>query len=96
MNYVKETESQYHYTFSGRENLETSRHLRDGEICKVTGVGNSMLPYLKSRQSVICIPVDENTPLEKKDIVLSKVNGNFYLHNVYVKETTKSLVSWRN
>lgn len=71
------------YTFSGNENRITAEHLQAGETCKVTGVGNSMLPILKSRQSVICIPVTEEISLEKRDIVLCKVNGHYYLHLIH-------------
>ena len=42
------------YTFSGYENMTTASHLIAGETCKVTGIGNSMTPILKSRQAVIC------------------------------------------
>jgi hypothetical protein len=73
----------YTYTFSGLENLETSQKLKEGHICKVTGIGNSMTPILKSRQPVICVPVTEDTSLEKKNIVLCKVNGHFYLHLIW-------------
>ena len=37
------------YSYSGFENAETAKHLRAGETCKVTGIGNSMTPILKSR-----------------------------------------------
>ncbi len=75
------------YTFSGYENMTTASHLMAGEICKVTGIGNSMTPILKSRQSVICEPVKEDTVLKKRDIVLCKVNGRCYLHLIHaVKE----------
>lgn len=75
------------YTFSGYENMTTASHLMAGEICKVTGIGNSMTPILKSRQSVICEPVKEDTILKKRDIVLCKVNGRCYLHLIHaVKE----------
>lgn len=49
-------------------------------ICKITGYGNSMTPKLKSGQSVICIPVTKDTPLQKHDIVFVKVYGHYYLH----------------
>lgn len=71
------------YTFSGKEDRITAEHLQAGETCKVTGVGNSMLPILKSRQSVICEPVTEDTDLKKRDIVLCKVNGHHYLHLIH-------------
>jgi hypothetical protein len=73
----------FNYSFHGKENRETCEHLRNGETCKVTGVGNSMLPILKSRQSVICEPVTEDTVLEKRDIVLCKVRGRHYLHLIH-------------
>lgn len=79
------------YSYTGFENLETAQHLRDGEVCKVIGIGNSMTPILKSRQPVICEPVTEDTVLEKKDIVLCKVNGHFYLHLIQaIKPAGKS------
>ena len=71
------------YTFSGYENMTTASHLIAGETCKVTGIGNSMTPILKSRQVVICEPVTDETVLSKKDIVLCKVNGRFYLYLIH-------------
>ena len=71
------------FTYSGFENQETCNHLRNGETCKVIGIGNSMTPILKSRQPVICVPVTENTILAKRDIVLCKVNGHYYLHLIW-------------
>ena len=71
------------YTFSGLENRISAEHLQNGEIAKVTGIGNSMTPILKSRQPVICIPVDDKTILAKRDIVLCKVNGHYYLHLIW-------------
>ena len=41
-----------------------------------------MTPILKSGQPVICEPVNEDTLLEKNDIVLCKVNGKYYLHKI--------------
>lgn len=71
------------YTFKGRENATTARKLREGHTCWVMGVGNSMLPILKSKQPVICIPVTEDVELNKRDIVLCKVNGHYYLHLIH-------------
>ena len=71
------------YTFSGFENMTTASHLKAGETCKVTGIGNSMTPILQSKQAVICEPVTDETILEKKDIVLCKVNGRCYLHLIH-------------
>lgn len=78
------------YEFSGAENLATANKLKEGVTCKVTGVGNSMTPILKSRQSVICTPITEDTPLEKRDIVLCKVNGHFYLHLIWTSRSNGS------
>lgn len=69
--------------FTGKENRVTCEKLRAGETCKVIGVGNSMTPILKSKQPVICIPVTEDTPLNKRDIVLCRVNGHYYLHLIH-------------
>ena len=71
------------YTYSGLENKFAAEHLRNGEICKLTGIGNSMTPILKSRQPVIVVPVTESTELRKRDIVFCKVNGHYYLHLIH-------------
>ena len=42
-----------------------------------------MTPILKSKQDVICIPVTETTILQKRDIVLAKVKGHWYLHIIH-------------
>lgn len=68
--------------FEGKVNAITAEHLKNGEVCKVTGYGQSMTPILKSGQSVICVPVTENTVLRKNDIVLCKVKSNYYLHKI--------------
>ena len=81
------------YDFSGFENAESAKQLREGKVGKLIGIGNSMLPHLKSRQAVICIPVTEKTELKKKDIVLSKVNGHFYLHFIHaIKNDNQFLI----
>lgn len=68
--------------YEGKVNAITAEHLKNGEVCKVTGYGQSMTPILNSGQSVICVPVTENTVLRKNDIVLCKVKGNYYLHKI--------------
>lgn len=70
------------YQFEGKVNTITVEHLKQGQICKVTGYGQSMTPILKSGQSVICEPVTEETTLSKNDIVLCKVKGTYYLHKI--------------
>lgn len=66
--------------FKGKEDSITAEHLQNGETCIVIGYGNSMTPKLKSGESVIMEPVTEETILKKGDIVLCKVNGNYYCH----------------
>ena len=48
------------YDFEGKENAITVEHLKNGEICKVVGFGQSMTPILASGQPVICKPVTED------------------------------------
>ena len=71
------------WTFEGKENLETAQRLQAGETCKVTGYGNSMTPILLSGQPVVCEPVRKDTVLRKRDIILCKVKGHFYLHLIW-------------
>lgn len=80
------------YDFEGKENAITAEHLKNGEICKVVGYGQSMTPILKSGQPVICKPVTKDTPLKKNDIVLCKVKGNYYLHKI---SAIKNCVSYQ-
>ena len=81
------------YTYSGFENRISAEHLQNGEIIRVIGIGNSMTPILKSKQPVICIPVQEDTVLKKKDIVLCKVNGHYYLHLIHaIKNDSQFLI----
>lgn len=84
------------FTYSGFENQETCNHLREGETCKVTGIGNSMTPILKSRQAVICVPVKDDTKLEKRDIVLCKVKGHHYLHLIWAIRNDKEYLIGNN
>ena len=81
------------FTYTGFENQETCNHLRLGETCKVIGIGNSMVPILKSRQPVICEPVTDETSLKKRDIVLCKVRGHHYLHLIHaIKNNNEYLI----
>ena len=70
------------YDYEGKENAITAEHLRNGEVCKVVGFGQSMTPILKSGQPVICKPVTEETEWKKNDIVLYKVKVKYYLHKI--------------
>ena len=81
------------YSYSGFENRSSAEHLQKGETVKVTGIGNSMLPILKSKQPVICEPVTDETVLNKRDIVLCKVKGHYYLHLIHaIKNDTTYLI----
>lgn len=80
------------YTFNGHEDRVTCEHLRNGETCRVVGIGNSMTPILKSRQAVICIPVTEEVDLKKRDIVLCKVKGHYYLHLIWSVKANQYLI----
>jgi hypothetical protein len=53
-----------------------------GETIKVRGIGNSMVPILKSGQVVTVEPVKKGAILRKGEIVLAKVKGRVYLHKV--------------
>lgn len=70
------------YDYEGKENAITAEHLKNGEVCKVIGFGQSMTPILKSGQPVICKPVIKETDLKKGDIVLCKVKGSYYSHKI--------------
>ena len=57
--------------------------LQEGKtIERYKEAGNSMLPLIKSNQPVMLIPVTEDTPLAKNDIVFCKVKGNYYTHKI--------------
>ena len=91
--YMEKNTQEKKWTYSGFENAATAQKLKEGNVCKVTGIGNSMTPILKSRQPVICEPVTEETVLKKKDIVMCKVNGHFYLHLIWaVKSDDRYLI----
>ena len=84
------------FTYSGLENRITCDKLREGHVCKVTGIGNSMIPILKSKKTVICVQVKKDTVLKKKDIVLCKVNGHFYLHLIHAIRNDKTYLIGNN
>ena len=76
--------------YTGKENIITAQKLKAGEECIVAGFGQSMTPILKSGQPVHCIPVTNETPLNKNDIVLCKVNGHIYLHKIIAIKGNKT------
>lgn len=71
------------WQYSGLENKISAEHLKNGEICRLVGIGNSMTPILKSRQPVLVEPITDETKLSKKDIVFCKVKGHYYLHLIH-------------
>lgn len=71
------------YDFYGFENAQAAEEMKKGKVGKLIGIGNSMTPILKSRQPVICTPLEETTILKKGDIVFCKVKGNYYLHKIH-------------
>lgn len=68
--------------YKGKENIITAKHLQAGEVCEVTGYGQSMTPLVRSGQAVEVAPITDDTQLKKGDIVLCKVRGHIYLHKI--------------
>lgn len=71
-----------------KENLIAADILaKEERYMRVCGVGNSMTPILKSKQTVIVSSYKEDLDMATKgDIVFCKVNGHFYLHKVYATD----------
>lgn len=84
------------YDFCGKENNDSAIKLQQGLVGKITGYGNSMTPILKSGQSVICEPIKDDTKLGKKDIVLCKVKGHYYLHLIWAVRNDKEYLIGNN
>ncbi len=84
------------YDFCGKENHESAEKLKSGLTGKITGYGQSMTPILKNGQSVICEPVKDDTKLNKKDIVLCKVKGHYYLHLIWAIRNDKEYLIGNN
>lgn len=76
--------------FEGKENAIAAQHLMNGEICILTGYGQSMTPILKSKQKVKVIPVTDKIDLKKNDIVFCKVKGSYYLHKISAIRNNKT------
>jgi len=89
---MKKNDEEYKSLWKGNENRYTADHLLSGERVICVGVGNSMTPILKSRQEVVLSPITKDTILEKKDIVLSKVRGNYYLHLIHAIQGDRYLI----
>lgn len=63
--------------------------LRDGKQVLVRGIGNSMTPILRSGEVNWVVPISEDVPLEKGDVVLAKVHGNVYMHKITAVKNAK-------
>jgi len=84
------------YDFCGKENHESATKLQQGLVGCIQGFGQSMTPILKSGQKVICEPVKDDTKLNKKDIVLCKVKGHYYLHLIWAVRNDKEYLIGNN
>jgi hypothetical protein len=69
--------------------------LLSGETITSKEVGNSMLPILKSKQSVILEPTEWDK-VEVGDIVYVKVHGHFYTHLVKAVDPKKGCLICNN
>lgn len=85
-------DEEYKRLWKGNENRYTAEHLLNGEKVVCIGIGNSMTPILMSRQEVVLDPVTPETELKKKDIVLTKVRGNHYLHLIHAIRGDRYLI----
>jgi len=54
--------------------------LLEGKTVEFRPSGNSMNPYIKSKQLVRLEPIEDKYSLKEWDIVLAKVNGRYLLH----------------
>ena len=66
-----------------------------GEVVEFRSSGSSMVPLIRSRQSVRVAPV-EAARVEVGDIVLARVAGSVYLHLVSAIDTSSGRVQISN
>jgi hypothetical protein len=66
-----------------------------GATVEFKPTGSSMVPLIRSRQSVVVAPVDP-TKLDVGDIVLARVAGMVYLHLVSSLDPTRKRVQISN
>ena len=92
LGYMKKNDEEYKTLWKGTESRYTAEHLRAGETVICVGHGNSMTPILLDKQEVVLEPVGPETELTKKDIVLSKVRGNHYLHMIHAIQGDRFLI----
>ena len=84
------------YDFCGKENHESAEKLKSGLVGRLQGFGQSMTPILKNGQEVICEPVKDDTKLNKRDIVLCKVKGHYYLHLIWAVKSDGTFLIGNN
>jgi aspartyl-tRNA synthetase len=65
-----------------KENKYAEEALKENEYIKIKGVGNSMTPILKNKQTVLVQRINKETQLEKNDIIFCKVGPYYYLHKI--------------
>lgn len=61
--------------------------LEQGEVVTFAPKGNSMLPLIRSGQTVTVSPVLSKDQLKVDDIVLCRVKGKYYLHKIYAVDS---------
>lgn len=69
--------------------------LLSGETITSKEPGNSMLPILKSRQTVVLEPTDW-TKVKEGDIVYAKIRGNYYTHLVKSTDQKRGVLIGNN
>ena len=76
-----------------KENRLAATALQSGATITIQGFGNSMTPILSSGQKVLVAPITEEIKLKKRDIVLCKVRGNYYLHLISARKGNQFQIS---
>ena len=67
-------------------------NLAKGETIKFRPHGNSMTGKIDNGQLVTVAPITDNSVLNVDDIVLCKVNGNYYLHLIGAKKDDRFMI----
>lgn len=68
------------------------RRLAEGKRVELKESGNSMTPIIRHREPVTLAPVNADK-LEKGDIVLARVKGNYYTHLVSATDGDRVQIS---
>ena len=58
------------------------KKLEAGEDVELNPKGNSMTPLIKSGERIVLSPIKDRLSIKKGDIVLARVNSNYYIHKV--------------